>query len=600
DIAKKKENFKTIEAKAFSKLRNYTHFSFSGIRIAFIPAAIEVFFPKKGLSTDSTGFIDSVDELKIIKNQKGRGVFDSDADSSFRFSRYLLVLGGFIVMVWGFGTFRSRDLTLLYASMCSYRKIFAYTLLSRFIIMTALLLALFGLTALILVIEGIGLKADDISGMFVFFAVSLLMLFFLFLIGVLAGLIKNRDIGTFVFAMAYFSLVLLIPGAMSHIVKASASSIIDNSSVRLNKMKIIEDFENMSLEVLGKFNLEKIDDFRKMMDKYIDEYYLMLEKLEIAILADVSSNAKLSSALSLCTPVGFYSMTCSDLCSRGMENSIEMHRYLIELQRKLVLFYIARTFYGERPLKLVPFINGDENIFLGQSRLPRLFAFGFGINVGYFLLLLLTSFLLFRRNLFPANQRTGNYPEVETPLKSGEHTWIQMEDRQLYGQYLNTFYGTNSKFAGRVTLDGESLVSSSPVDFILLPGIASISDNANVLDFFDTAMSMGGFSGEQKHKFARLFIPWHSVSMGNIPAAELALLLLEFARIKGSKIIILNDFFAGLDGAHHAKLLGMIKKLEADNRCFVQINHRSMHIIGRPTNNICYRLADGKFIDIRK
>ncbi|MCP4214355.1 MAG: hypothetical protein GY765_06845, partial [bacterium] len=231
----KKEAFKKIETKRFEKTRNYTHFSFSGIRVIFVPAAIEVFFQKVGLSMESIGFIDSVDELKMSKNQKGRGLFDSGMDSSFRFSRYLLVLGGIIAMFWGFGTFRARHFTAFYVGMCGYRKVFAYILLSRLIILALLLLFLFGLMAGVLLVEGISLTAGDIDGIIVFFAVSLLMLACLFLIGVLSGLIKNRNTGTVVFLMAYFTLVLLIPGVMSRIVESAAVSITDTANIKLDK-----------------------------------------------------------------------------------------------------------------------------------------------------------------------------------------------------------------------------------------------------------------------------------------------------------------------------------------------------------------------------
>ncbi|MCP4216144.1 MAG: hypothetical protein GY765_15955, partial [bacterium] len=350
----------------------------------------------------------------------------------------------------------------------------------------------------------------------------------------------------------------------------------------------------------GKFDRSSIETERQILEKYFAVNFAELETTELKLLTEIEAAGSFARSLHMVTPVGFYSMVCNDVSSRGYENGIEMNRYMIRLMRKLVRFYIDQTVYGEQPPKLVPFIKGEENIFQGQSRFPRLFAPGAVLNTCYLLLLILAAYVLFKRNLYPPCKRADNYADIDTPLESGINTCIDMEDADLYAQHMGVFYGLNTTFAGRLTLDGESRGGDWAKDFLMLPDAGLFTGNITVAEFIEQSASLGGLSAERQRELLDIFAQQRTLRLTDTETKDRARLLLELAQRHAGKIIILSDFTAGLGGRHYTELDEIVNKLKAGGRAIVQINHRSYQVFAGVDRFISWQLKDGKFVDIRR
>jgi hypothetical protein len=114
-------------------------------------------------------------------------------------------------------------------------------------------------------------------------------------------------------------------------------------------------------------------------------------------------------------------MTGKEVSSRGYENYIRFHRYIIRMHRDFLRFWIDRVYYHD-PKVLVSFIKSDENLFHAQSRIPRYLLISLACHVFYILVLAVFSYSSYLRLLSkPTDQgKFVNKKDLEILLEKGK------------------------------------------------------------------------------------------------------------------------------------------------------------------------------------
>ena len=544
-------DFQKSESIMFSKILNYTHYSFYGFRLFFMPAASGIFFQTPGIMSELSAKIDSIVTLNIYNNCKGRSLFLRDRTSLFRFSDVILFLGSLLILFWGYDTLNKREYLKFLTSLFNHRKIFSFLVISRVIILIFSLLILFLGQLVLLKINNIELSQKDLSGIFFFFLSALIILLLFFTIGVIAGNIRSRVIGYTTIITIWFVLVLLIPGILNHFISEKAGNLVSNYKIEVDKLHIVNEFENRSVEKYGKFSRDNMELRRKVIEGYWNDDYRKIEALEEGLKKEIAENIDRYRKLAIFTPVTFYQLTGNEVSSRGYENFLEFYAYLQEMKGKFVRFYIDRVYYND-PKELVSFIKGDENVFRARSKLPKNFGAGVLINGIYILLLLAIGYLMFKRYMF--NIPDKKMPELKTlepTIYSKKSLFIVTDDQTTKNQLYNVLNGKYKGFEGKVLVNDEDIIadpSKGVKSFVYLCHAEDVPGDIKVRHFVRFMQRLVKLSKKER---ARFYVEAdleeiESKRFEQLPMKVRGKLFFAAAQLQRNDCYVFNDFARGM------------------------------------------------------
>jgi hypothetical protein len=415
------KSFLKIEEIMFSRLMNYLHYSFFGVRIMFVPSPTVILFSGPGTMSDLCAKIDSIMTMEIFNNLKGKALFKDHFPGTLRFAGLVLLLGSLLAVFSGIGVRRNREYLKSLTCICPPRKVFPFLFISRAILVTASFLFILGSQFLILKARGIALSTADVNGLSVYTAVSIVVLLVFVFSGIFMGgifsTLKARTGGLIIWAV----LVFLIPLVINSIIDDKAGKLQASHKLKLDKLGVVNFFEKESEKKHGKFDKDKFDIFRKLAENFYHNDYNNILSFENRIVEDIERLMERFRKMSLFFPATFYTMTCKDVSSRGYDNYIRFHRYIIKMHRAFLRFWIDRVYYHD-PDELVSFIKGDENLFHGHSRIPRYLLISLVLHVFYILVLAAASYFSYLRLLVKTtdNGRFVNKKDLEIQLEKGK------------------------------------------------------------------------------------------------------------------------------------------------------------------------------------
>jgi hypothetical protein len=492
--------------------------------------------------------LDSIVGLNIYKNCKGRALFLKDNISLFRFSDIILLLGSLIILFWGYETLNKKEYLRFLANPCNHKKIFAFTLIIRGILLTLSLVILFLFQFALANIHKINLSQKDFSGLIFYFLTTWIVLLIFFLLGVIDGNIRSNVAGISVIIGVWFFLVLFLPGILNHATSERAGNIVSNYKIEVEKMQVVNDFENRCEEKAGKFSRDNIDMERQFVEEYWSNDYRQIEALEDRLKSEIAENIDRYRNTAILTPATFYRLTGSEVSSRGYENFLDFYSYLQEMKRKFVRFYLDRVYYNN-PKELVSFIKGDENIFYARSRLGENYWHGMLIMGLYCFVLFVASLLVLHCKLH-RKIIEGDKIEVDlNKLEKGKAYFLLYRHEDL----KNRFFGQSAKQSNVLAIDrikGEDIDPGLPPDNIVpyLCHIRGVKDIEKVNSFIQRL-------GLEEYKYFSKFKKRESLSESDLKKIYAAIVLAE---AEDKHVILINDFLSGVNGSFEQKFIGIL------------------------------------------
>ncbi|MGD2090275.1 MAG: hypothetical protein PVH61_29130 [Candidatus Aminicenantes bacterium] len=403
-INENEQSFIKIEKMMFARLMNYLHYSFFGVRIMFVPSPAVIFFSEPGTTGEMSAKIDSIMTMEIFNNLKGKSLFKDHFPGTLRFAGLMLLLGSLLAVFSGIGLRRSREYLKFLTGICPPRKLFPFLFISRVILVTGSFLVILGSQLLLLKAGGVQLSGTDVTGLLVYTAVSMVVLLVFVFSGIFMGgifsTLKARTAGLIIWAV----MVFIIPLMINTIIADDADKLQANHELNLKKLGVVNFFEKESEKKHGKFDKNNLELEREITEIFLNVYYPKILSFEKRMLEDIESLINKFRKMSLFFPAPFYTMTCKDVSSRGYDNYIGFHRYIIKMHRAFLRFWIDRVYYHDHK-ELVSFIKEDENLFHAQSSIPRYLLISLALHVFYILVLVAVSYNSYLRLLAKASDR---------------------------------------------------------------------------------------------------------------------------------------------------------------------------------------------------
>ncbi len=551
--------FINVENKKISIFNNYKLLYLIGFRILSNQCPLISLNQNSSASDNLIGIISGDIMIDLNKPQKGGNIFDRPTGGMLDFSWYMLVFGGILIYMFSFYTFKNiDDYVRFLLNFAQLRRVYAAIILTRILLITLFLAIILTLSLLQFILNGIKMGSQDIIAILILFLVTWLLMVFLFLVGSSVGSAKNKLKGGIISVLLFLLLFYLWPVIQNSIISNSASksmiSIYDNE---IKKMEIAMKFEKYFAEKLKEYqtSTEKLKASREMFENYWNNEFKQIENLELENINQTEALVKRFQLWSIFNPVTFYKSVTNEIGSSGYNSYLLFYREVMKKQKAFKKFYIDKRFYENDP-KVEPFLKDGEYIFHAQSSLPHYFGMGFGLLLIYVLLALGFSFFRFKRMIFTLPEQKDPFRNLELKFSSGEYLAYSPRKKGFADQLFNLFIGSPVKFSGKISMDGDNIVSGERQNFVYLPDPVVIPGNIKTRIIFMTiSKSLHLESGELKD-LEEEFYNILSMKWEDVDPVERVKMLLKLFRFKNPKIYLLKDFFLGI----HYHVLGNIVK----------------------------------------
>ncbi len=566
------QDFQKLDALKFNRfIRNYTEYSFYGVKCFFIPSTLGKLLTTSGTTAELSAQVDSIVSLDIFINSKGRSIFKEDSTSPFRLSFIILVLVLLSVLFLGYESMRDKGFIRIIASILSTGKIFIYIVLSRIILLTLILTGFFAILSIMIKLKGFNLSNEVVTGLFGYFLAAWTMIIIFFFIGVLVGNIKKKGTALTVLISIWFILVFFLPGLLDSYIANKSKNISSSYKVEFEQLKVLNSFENRSIEEYGKFDRNNIEISRKVVEGYWEKDYKQIEKFEGKLKNDILSITGINRKLSILSPVTFFQLTGNEVSSIGFENYLKFYTFLQEIKRQFLRFWIDRVYYND-PKDLVSFIKGDENLFYAKSQLPENFGTGVMINMAYIIGLFFVSYFRFKKAMLPIPKEAIGTNNVNIELEKGKIITFHGEYPNFFKLFINVFFGKTKSFKGKIKIDNKDIVTKEKQDFLYLPHPDNIPEDIKTRDLlwlFKRLLKL------TKEEFSELKT---SVGKDNLKKrfadlkkTEKANILLSIAELSKFKMYIFNDFAFDLPKSFRVDLPERVDKLKHEDTIVLDI-----------------------------
>lgn len=600
DTIARGRNFQAISNLKFEKMMNYNNYSLIGIKSLFIPSPLSVLYNSIGPAYDWKGRVDTIATLDIDKNAKGNAAFQEEAPfSPFRHPYIILIAGGLLTLLYGFGALRNIEYTRFLSSYLRPGHIFAGIIIARVVFITLCLAILSALVLILFHLEGIHLTPLDIEAFFSFTVAGWALLLFFFSLGLMIGWIRSTFHAWTIMLSGWFVLVLLLPAAVTAVVNKKAAKITESGKVELEQLKIIVDFEKRVENEIGKFNRKRSDEFRIKAESYWNNDYKLLEKIENSLKNEVA--LQMDSYHNFCkwTPITFYLSAGKYVGGKGPDNYLGYYDFLINLKRNFLRFFIDRCFY-HNPLEMVNFIKADENLFYARSQMPSHFGTGLLITFLYIALFLAISFFQFNKSLYRLDKRAVAGRE-STDIRLADHEvntyFVLGEDfRDFLYALLSGQRSVIRKtcFTGSVWIDETDLMTheqkkNQPNTITYIPRPRDLPGDIDAPGLVALVCRLVKLPPEEK----KLLLYSALVkSTENSPFKELDLpqifqVMLLLAPLNKSRYYLFNDVAAGLTLDYGGQLMDLMEKLNTSGSIAIFLT-ASASILEEPIEKCCW------------
>jgi hypothetical protein len=404
--------FRVIEYKMFSNLKNYSQLSIQGVRLKFVPSSAMVLFHDTGMSVETTARINPVITLSIYNNLKGKEVARNNYRGLWDYAGIFLIMGSLYALVLGIEVPRNKEYLKSLSTMLREKKIILHLSFSRCILMVFTYVFMFGVHLLFIKMMGIEFSPADWTGIFIYMVTSVVTVVFFLYLGVFLGFIRTPVKAFAALFLSWFLLIFILPGALNILVWEGFENKNSYNLIEKKQLDFVTDFEKKSYLKEGEFDRDRLEIFREMAESYYQNVFPKITALEKDYKGKLESRIRSHNKLSIFFPTTYYNMVSSEVSSRGNENFLRFYSYDVEMHVNFVRFWIDRVFYCD-PKVMVSFIQNDENIYQGESIVPIYFSPGLFSSGIYIFLLSLGGLIRFKRFIY-------TYEDNKTPFKKKE------------------------------------------------------------------------------------------------------------------------------------------------------------------------------------
>ncbi len=441
------------EEKEFQKLENqlvngyisYHQYAAYGMRLKYSPKQISALFVETSPFLDITAFIDIGFKLYLYKE-----IFSNNAVAQKGYldtSWFLKIIGSFLVLIWGWKTFRDKDYLKFLISKHG-KRVKPEILMSRIAIIFLGVLVIYGQILIQFVINGHSIDAGNV-GVFLWVVFLVYVIWFSFAAFMGTESTRNKKILT---AVIWITLVMILPEGVRFYFDKAAKSMIKCKYVHESKKAdIVKQVEKEALakserypykEQKFKSDVESAKRFLNIQRKEIDS----LEKQVITLSERVVRNYQFISTLNFMT---FLQSTEWEVSSQGYNGFLKFHKYMLEVQRNFLKhiydkLYFKAPYYG--PVK--PFLKNEETIFRFKSELPDFFWFGVMWCLAIIFLLMWSNCWKLDKVLFKDEREKIN--DLELILSGGEKNVLLSGYKPLRQHIYNSFIG-EAELKGKLT-----------------------------------------------------------------------------------------------------------------------------------------------------
>ena len=534
------KKFQEIEAELFKKHAHYLDYSKNGFQVFLISCPVEAFFSNPVLVTDLYAQVNTNILHHIYKNFKGNQILKNQSADAIKFSNIIWIPGTILALLLGFLAVRRRKYLRSLTGLTSASAVFLQLLLSRFLILLLDYLFVFAAMFCALGLSHVHLSAADVSGLFNFFLVSVLMLTVFLVSGFLTGCIQSRRAAYLLLGLVWITFIYLIPIIKDSIIEAKSTYTESSFDLYKNKQKIQTDFETSSLQEIMKPGVNKAEKSKELAEWYWNNDFKKITALEDVFKIKIAEIMAQDERISCWFPTTFYRVSCDEISSRGYRSYLAFYNYLQELQKTFLRFWIDK-FYIEKNKKVINFIKGDENLYFSKSRVPGNFGFGVAVTGLWIILLMFAARLSFTKAMHPRHKPAGAFAFIDIDLVPGKHIAYRQTLPRFVEQFLNVLDGKIQYFTGKFSIAGKNAVTREKKDYLYLHEPDEVPEDMKVKDYLGLYKALLKVPAESYRQILTgLDMSFLKKPFSKLERYEKVLVMLRAAQMKKSGIIVLD------------------------------------------------------------
>jgi hypothetical protein len=553
-----KDEFIKNESSKVDSYYTFNQYIAAGFRTMFMPAPISSIFYNSTILKDLQASIDTSFRLDLTsEGRRELGTLDFSWYLPFTVSIFVFFFGFFALQ----NTERNKDFLKLLLAFSSPKVLYFNIALSRLLLAILSLVIIFFAVYIQFLFNGF-----LITGLLPFFLVSNLLVIFFFGLGFVLGTLKKIIRGVVIAAVIWLILFLFWPNFLNLKLsdKSKMKAIYENETIKIN---IITEGERKVIENLNK-GKDRIETIREYIENFLNDG--KIEKIELDMLDKIKKKARAAQFWSIFNPVTFYQSVNNETSSMGYNGFCEFYKFNIEKKRGFINFYLKKLKSG----KVEKYLSGEEYIFYSKPSLPAYFGLGILLQLFYILLLFTFGFFRFKRIMFPLEKKEV-FSNIDLKLTKGKHYVYSYDANEpnFPDQVFNVLMGNASNYSGKISVDGENIVTGDKKNFVYLPVPAALPGKMRVKSIVNLLAGIYKIPKPEKEKVKGEFKEIIKEQFDKIKEIEKINLILRMAEYKKADIYLLQNFlvYAKYDTVH-----GIIDKIKKENTLIIEID--SIHV----------------------
>lgn len=388
---KEKEPFLKYEASKVRQFNNYEQYGGYGFRLLYEPSPLSLFFYNSSIFENLYSNVDNSERIKIDNSYKGKNLFQRKG--LFKdFAGVFFLFGSLFMLYMGAASFKGKKLFPGFSNILIRLGI----LDASFAIVMAILYAvtqLFGLHFT---------KSESLHYLNFCLFLTVFLSFF-FAAGLLLRVLSRNGILLYVYVFIFWFLsVSVIPEMMTLHILNKSQRLPVNEKQNYEKLKALMYFEKIAEQAVSgiKDKNEVLRIYKERANTFFNTNYRKNQDLENQLNKNVEKVVNNYGNISLFFPTGYYHFLSGELSGKGYYGYLQFSRYILNLRLKFFKFYLEKRAESQKG-DMESFIKGNENIFRAKSITPSNFLGGLGITGLYFLLMLISAFLILHKKFKP-------------------------------------------------------------------------------------------------------------------------------------------------------------------------------------------------------
>ncbi len=543
---KRDKEFVQVETKKVEAYFSWSQYLSTGFTLRLSPSPLSTLFCDSSTLSTLHALIDSGFKHDLSRPEIGEYIFKNPTGGSIDSSWYLLFILSIQVLTWGWFSFRNTEYLKYLMTFASSKSVHFGIVFGRIFFLIAALLVMVFFSWIQFLLNGIFLNFNEIKGLLSFFVVSIIVMAFILVCGSIIGTIKSVWKGALIAFILWSGVLFLWPKLLnlwfSNKAEENMKSIFNH---QIEKMEILIEFERKSLNYLktvaNKPKEERLLAYKKFTEAFLNHEFKRIEELDLYMLENTSKMAQSFHFWSMVNPVTFYKSVNNELSSLGYHSYESFYRDNQRKKKGFTRYGVNRRFNPDNG-KIEPYLLGDELIFHAEPRLPAYFLVGIIFHLSLIGILFCLSYLAFKKAIFPRPEY--NSKNLDFNYTTGKHFAQGYENPDFPNQVFNVFmgYGMERKFSGKISIDGENIVTERKLNLVYLPNPDTIPGDIKALSLLTLITSLLKIPKSEKTKIKEEFGPAIKKRFAELDKLEKIEFLYRLSKLKKAKVYLFNDF----------------------------------------------------------